>query len=92
MEIEKPRVATPRATACATARKCTVATCDHYSLSEGRRPRVLRTKETGIEIRPGDCLEVRSSGGGGWGPPAKRSAAAREHDRDEGLVTTRRDA
>jgi N-methylhydantoinase B len=65
----------------------------HYRLlSEGREPRVLRTKETGIEIRPGDCLEVRSSGGGGWGPPAKRSAAAREHDRDEGLVTTGRDA
>jgi N-methylhydantoinase B len=65
----------------------------HYRLlSEGREPRVLRTKETGIEIRPGDCLEIRSSGGGGWGPPAKRSAAAREHDRDEGLVTTRRDA
>ena len=65
----------------------------HYRLlSEGREPRVLRTKETGIEIRPGDCLEVRSGGGGGWGPPAKRSAAAREHDRDEGLVTTGRDA
>jgi N-methylhydantoinase B len=65
----------------------------HYRLlSEGREPRVLRTKETGIEIRPGDCLEIRSSGGGGWGPPAKRSAAAREHDRDEGLVTTGRDA
>jgi N-methylhydantoinase B len=65
----------------------------HYRLlSEGREPRVLRTKEAGIEIRPGDCLEVRSSGGGGWGPPAKRSAAAREHDRDEGLVTTGRDA
>jgi N-methylhydantoinase B len=68
------------------------ATHRYRLLSEGREPRVLRTKETGIEIRPGDCLEVRSSGGGGWGPPAKRSAAAREHDRDEGLVTTGRDA
>jgi N-methylhydantoinase B len=65
----------------------------HYRLlSEGREPRVLRTKETGIELRPGDCLEIRSSGGGGWGPPAKRSTAAREHDREEGLVTTGRDA
>ncbi len=44
----------------------------HYRLlSEGREPRVLRTKEVGIELRPGDCLEVRSSGGGGWGPPAE---------------------
>ena len=65
----------------------------HYRLlSEGREPRVLRTKETGIELRPGDCLEIRSSGGGGWGPPEKRSAAAREHDLEEGLVTTGRDA
>lgn len=40
----------------------------HYRLlSEGREPRVLRTKEVGIELRPGDCLEIRSSGGGGWG-------------------------
>ena len=46
----------------------------HYRLlSEGREPRVLRTKEVGIELRPGDCLEIRSSGGGGWGPPDKRS-------------------
>jgi N-methylhydantoinase B len=65
----------------------------HYRLlSEGREPRVLRTKETGIELRPGDCLEIRSSGGGGWGPPEKRSADAREHDREEGLVATGRDA
>jgi len=56
-------------------------------LSEGRPPRVLHTKETGIEIRPGDCLEVRSGGGGGWGPPEKRAAAARERDRLQGLVT-----
>jgi N-methylhydantoinase B len=56
-------------------------------LSEGRPPRELRTKEVGIEILPGDCLEVRSAGGGGWGPPAKRSQAARERDRMQGLVT-----
>ena len=56
-------------------------------LSEGRPPRELRTKETGIEIRPGDCLEARSAGGGGFGPPSKRSQAARERDRLKGLVT-----
>jgi len=55
-------------------------------ISEGREPRVLRTKEVGIEIRPGDCLEVRSSGGGGWGPPARRSAQARARDRAQGLI------
>jgi N-methylhydantoinase B len=59
----------------------------HYRLlSEGREPRVLRTKEVGIELRPGDCLEIRSSGGGGWGPPEKRSAEARRHDREQGLT------
>jgi N-methylhydantoinase B len=56
-------------------------------LSEGRPPRELRTKESGIEIRPGDCLEVRSAGGGGYGPSSKRSKAAREHDLLQGLVT-----
>jgi N-methylhydantoinase B len=55
-------------------------------LSEGREPRELRTKEVGIELRPGDCLEIRSSGGGGWGPPSKRSAAARQRDREQGLT------
>ena len=55
-------------------------------LSEGREPRVLRTKEVGIELHPGDCLEIRSSGGGGWGPPAKRTAKARQHDDEQGLT------
>ncbi|WP_206597571.1 extracellular solute-binding protein, partial [Pantoea dispersa] len=53
-------------------------------LSEGRAPRVLKTKEGGIELRPGDCLEIRSSGGGGWGPPEKRSAEARARDVAQG--------
>src|ERR1700704_1571741 len=54
---------------------------DYRLISEGRAPRALRTKEVGIEIRPGDCLEVRSSGGGGWGSPA-----ARQRDREQGLT------
>src|SRR5690242_6833267 len=55
-------------------------------LSAGKPPRELRTKETGIEIGPGDCLEIRSGGGGGWGPPDKRSDEARRRDREQGLV------
>ncbi|MGE0288006.1 MAG: hydantoinase B/oxoprolinase family protein [Bradyrhizobium sp.] len=55
-------------------------------LSEGRPPRELRTKEVGIELRPGDCLEIRSSGGGGWGPPEKRTAEARKRDEEQGLT------
>jgi len=56
-------------------------------LSKDRPPRELRTKEVGIEIHPGDCLEIRSAGGGGWGPPEQRTAEARERDRKAGLVT-----
>jgi N-methylhydantoinase B len=55
--------------------------------SAAREPRELRTKEVGIEIGPGDCLEVRSAGGGGWGAPSRRSQAARDRDRLQGLVT-----
>ena len=32
----------------------------------GRAPRSIRTKETGLEIRPGDRLVLESGGGGGW--------------------------
>jgi N-methylhydantoinase B len=56
-------------------------------LSAEKPPRTLRTKEVGIEILPGDCLEVRSAGGGGWGSSAKRAQEARERDRVQGLVT-----
>jgi len=59
---------------------------DYRLTSEGRAPRALRTKEVGIVIHPGDCLEVRSSGGGGWGPPARRSPQARQRDREQGLT------
>jgi len=56
-------------------------------LSDGRPPRVLKTKEVGIEVLPGDVFEVRSGGGGGWGPPAARDSAARERDVREGMVS-----
>jgi len=61
---------------------------DYCLTSADRPPRVLRTKEVGIELRPGDCLEIRSSGGGGWGPPEKRSSQARQRDLEQGLVQT----
>lgn len=60
---------------------------DYRLVSPGRAPRPLRTKEAGIEILPGDCIEVRSSGGGGWGSPEKRDQRARDRDRAQGLVT-----
>jgi N-methylhydantoinase B len=59
---------------------------DYRLISAGQAPRILRTKEVGIELLPGDCLQIRSSGGGGWGAPALRSSDARRRDRERGLL------
>lgn len=37
--------------------------------------RVLRTKEAGIVVEPGDRFVIRSAGGGGWGRPRRRAKA-----------------
>jgi N-methylhydantoinase B len=58
-------------------------------LSEGSGPRVLKTKEVGIVVPPGSTFEIRSAGGGGWGPPNERSAEARSQDELQGLVSKR---
>jgi N-methylhydantoinase B len=55
--------------------------------SPGQPDRPLKTKEVGIVIRPGDVLDVRSGGGGGYGPPGERSAEARARDTRQGFVT-----
>lgn len=62
----------------------------HYVLrSATKGDRVLKTKEVGVVIEPGDRLIVHSGGGGGWGDPAKRSPQARETDRTLGLADDR---
>ena len=59
-----------------------------YTLrSHGRRARELKTKEAGIELRPGDVIHVRSGGGGGWDDSDERSAEARRRDLRDGFVT-----
>jgi N-methylhydantoinase B len=58
--------------------------------SAGRPDRPLKTKEVGVVIRPGDVLDVRSGGGGGYGEPRERSAEARARDVRQGFVTERR--
>lgn len=59
----------------------------HYTLERADgTERVLRTKEVGIPLAPGDVLHVRAGGGGGWGPPEKRDPAARARDEAEGLL------
>src|SRR5439155_124029 len=39
-----------------------------------------------VRLTRGDLLLIETCGGGGFGPPADRSAEAREHDRREGYV------
>ena len=59
-----------------------------YTLHSGNNePRAIRTKETGLTIRPGDRLVLESGGGGGWGDPKKRDPAARARDVESGFVT-----
>ena len=48
--------------------------------------RLLRTKEVGVEIQPGEVLHLRSAGGGGWGDPARRDPALVARDEEEGLA------
>jgi len=48
--------------------------------------RLLRTKEVGVVIEPGEVLEIRSAGGGGWGDPARRDPALITRDITEGLA------
>ncbi len=59
----------------------------HYVLrrADGTE-QVLKTKQVGIPVQPGDRLHVRAGGGGGWGPPAERDPNARERDAREGYV------
>jgi len=37
--------------------------------------------KTTLSIRAGDCIEVQTAGGGGYGPASERGTAARERDR-----------
>ncbi|HUI18177.1 MAG TPA: hydantoinase B/oxoprolinase family protein [Alphaproteobacteria bacterium] len=65
-------------------------THDYVLRSKGRPPRALKTKEIGIVIRPGDIIEVHSAGGGGWGPPSRRTRAARARDELDGFTSKKR--
>jgi len=62
-------------------------TTHRYTLHSGNNaPREIKTKETGIVIRPADRLVLESGGGGGWGDPARRHRAAIERDIANGFV------
>lgn len=47
----------------------------------------MRSKMLGIQLRRGDRVRLETPGGGGYGMPAGRSVAAREHDRRMGYVS-----
>lgn len=59
----------------------------HYVLrrADGTE-RLLRTKEVGIPVQPGDVFHLRSAGGGGWGDPARRAPEAQARDAAEGYA------
>ena len=61
----------------------------YWLQSAGRPDRPLKTKETGIVLRPGDVLNAHSGGGGGWGDGKLRTAPERERDKRQGFVSDR---
>ncbi|WP_447577554.1 hydantoinase B/oxoprolinase family protein [Achromobacter kerstersii] len=46
----------------------------------------MSSKMLGIQLQRGDRVRLETPGGGGYGDPAGRSTAAREHDRKMGYV------
>jgi N-methylhydantoinase B len=60
---------------------------NYWIRSEGSPDRPLKTKETGVVLKPGDTLVAHSGGGGGWGNPAARSAEARATDIELGFIS-----
>jgi N-methylhydantoinase B len=58
-----------------------------YKLISEQGERVLRSKETGVQIKPGDRIVCLSAGGGGYGEPADRPPAKREWDRKNDYCT-----
>lgn len=61
------------------------ATHDYRVIAPDGSDRILKTKEEGVPVRAGSIFDVRSGGGGGWGPPALRSPEARAEDECAGL-------
>jgi N-methylhydantoinase B len=62
----------------------------YWLQSANRADRLLKTKETGIVLRPGDVLHAHSGGGGGWGQPELRTAEERTRDIELGFVSAER--
>jgi N-methylhydantoinase B len=61
-----------------------------YRLLSRGRARVLKTKEVGVPVMPGDVFFIESAGGGGYGDPTRRDPVARADDVVSGVVTRRK--
>lgn len=57
-----------------------------YSIVSGGDETVLRTKQTGVVVKPGDRIVALSSGGGGYGDPSRRSSDAKKWDSRNGYI------
>ena len=57
-----------------------------YSIVSNGEETVLRTKQTGVIVKPGDRIVALSSGGGGYGDPMQRSEEASAWDGRNGYV------
>ncbi len=59
----------------------------HYTIVSNGSERVLRSKEVGVVVNPGDHIVCLSSGGGGYGQPQDRDEDAATWDLKNGYVT-----
>ena len=59
----------------------------HYKITSNVAERVLRSKEVGVVVNPGDHIICLSSGGGGYGSPNERDQSATTRDLRNGYVT-----
>ena len=50
----------------------------------------LPSKVWGYALQPGDRVQITTPGGGGYGPPQGRTAAALQHDLDDGILSAAR--
>ena len=57
-----------------------------WQTAEGERSPPLVSKVTGVALAAGKRVQLQTPGGGGWGDPARRGAAAAERDRALGYT------
>ena len=59
---------------------------NHYVIRQDGRIETLPSKAT-VKLEPGDEVYINTPGGGGYGPPSKRSIDMIKNDLDEGKIT-----